>query len=139
MGFSFGIVANAREYAMGTEGADRRRFPRSHSSVSARAEDVGPDVFNHVDNISANGVLCHTLRAVPLMTRMRVNLDLPKPFNRQIDADGVVVRCEPHDEEEGHYQVAILFTRLSDEDHEAIRKFVDHDLAHAPRGKSALL
>lgn len=120
---------------MSAAGSERRRFPRSHSSVPARAAEVGPDVFNHVDNVSANGVLCHTNRSVALMTRMRITLELPKPFERRIDADGVVVRCDPHDEEEGHYRVAILFTRIADEDHDAIHKFVEHDLAHAGKGK----
>ncbi|MBP8132580.1 MAG: PilZ domain-containing protein [Candidatus Hydrogenedentes bacterium] len=120
---------------MSSAESDRRRFPRSHSSVPARAADVAPEVFNHVDNISANGVLCHTNRPVALMTRMQIALELPKPFDRFINADGVVVRCDPHEEEAGHYQVAILFTRISDEDHKAVHKFVEHDLAGDSKGK----
>jgi hypothetical protein len=40
-----------------------------------------------------------------------------------------VVRCDPEDVGDDHFKVAILFTKVDDRDHEAIRKFVDHDLS----------
>ena len=91
-------------------------------------DESGPGVLNHVDNISANGVLCHTIKPVPLMTRMRILLDLPKPSGHRIDAEGIVVRCDADERGDDHFKVAILFTRIDDEDHEAIRGFVDIDL-----------
>ena len=121
---------------MTSGGADRRQFPRSRTSVNLHPA-AATGILNHVDNISANGVLCHTEKPLPLMTRMRIGLELPKPHSRAIDAEGVVVRCDPPDSEDEHYRVAILFTRLSDEEHEAIRKFVEHDLADAPKGGAA--
>lgn len=92
-------------------------------------------VLNHVENISANGILCQTAKPLALMTRMQITLDLPKPENRQITADGVVVRCDPEQSDPPAYQVAILFTKISDEDHEAVRRFVEFDLAQ-PSGKA---
>ncbi len=91
-------------------------------------DEAGPGVLNHVDNISANGVLCHTVKPVPLMTKMRIHMDLPKPAKHRIDAEGIVVRCDPDDRGDDHFKVAILFTRISDEDHEAIYQFVQRDL-----------
>jgi hypothetical protein len=109
-------------------GQERRRYPRAKSHLPVVPEESGPALVNHVEDISANGVLCQTLRPVPLMTRMRIGLDLPSPFKRRITADGVVVRCEPHNASHDIYRVAILFTRMDDEDHEIVRRFVEHEL-----------
>jgi hypothetical protein len=89
----------------------------------------GPGVLNHVDNISANGVLCHTVKPVPLMTRLSIALDLPDPINTRIDAEGVVVRCDPDPQGDDQFRVAILFTRLDDDEHEALRRYVEFDIA----------
>lgn len=118
---------------MANGGEDRRRYPRSRRGMPLVQDEGGPGVLNHVDNISANGVLCHTVKPIPLMTRMRIALELPSADSTaRIDADGIVVRCDPHEQGDDHFKVAILFTRLSDEDHDAIRQFVDHDLNLTP-------
>jgi len=114
---------------MTIEHDERRRYPRSRRGLPVLVDETGPGVLNHVDNISANGVLCHTVKPVPLMTRMRIVLELPKPVNHRIDAEGIVVRCDPDEVGDDRFKVAILFTKVDDRDHEAIRKFVDHDLA----------
>lgn len=110
------------------EGVDRRRYNRSKRGFPVVVDEAGPGVLNHVDNISPNGVLCHTIKPVPLMTKMIMALVLPKPSNHRIECEGVVVRCEPHESGDDHFKVAILFTHLSSEDQEAIESFVDHDL-----------
>jgi hypothetical protein len=92
-------------------------------------DQSGPGVLNHVDNISANGILCHTVKPVPLMTKMSIALEIPKPFNRRVECEGIVVRCVPHESGDDHFKVAILFTHIDDEDHQAIMDFVDHDLS----------
>jgi hypothetical protein len=107
---------------------DRRRYPRSRRGVSIILDDAGPGLLNHVDNISGAGVLCHTVRPVPLMTKIGIALELPKPFDHRIDAEGVVVRCEADECGDDHFRVAILFTRLTTEDQDAINHFVHHDL-----------
>ena len=89
----------------------------------------GPGILNHIDNISANGVLCHTIKPVALMTRLRIALDLPAPVDRRIDAEGIVVRCDPDDQGDDHFKVAILFTRIDPEEHDAIRQFVEEDIS----------
>ncbi len=105
---------------------DRRRYPRSRRGVSIIQDDAGPGLLNHVDNISGAGVLCHTVRPVPLMTKIGIALELPKPFTHRIDAEGVVVRCEADEFGDDHFKVAILFTRLRPEDQDAINHFVHH-------------
>ena len=116
---------------MAGSGADRRRYPRSRSSLSLVKEEVDAGLLNHVDNISANGVLCHTQSPVPLMTRLRIVIDLPKPADKRVEADGVVVRCDPYAMGDDQFKVAILFTKIDDDDQRAIRQFVEHDLAEA--------
>jgi hypothetical protein len=96
-------------------------------------DDSGPGILNHVDNISANGVLCHTIKPIPLMTRIAVALDLPRPLNRRVDAEGVVVRCDPDEQGDDHFRVAILFTRIDEDDHAAISDFVEQDLEESFR------
>jgi len=110
-------------------GEERRRYPRSKRGFPAFVDESGPGVLNHIDNISANGVLCHTVKPVPLMTKLCIVLELPKPHERRIECEGIVVRCEPHERGDDHFKVAILFTKVADDDHQAIVGFVDHDLA----------
>lgn len=116
---------------MRENGEDRRRYPRSRRGFPILSDESGPGVLNHVDNISANGVLCHTIKPIPLMTRMSIALELPKPFDRRIECEGIVVRCDRHDKGDDHFKVAILYTKLADDDHHAIKAFVEHDLGHS--------
>lgn len=112
------------------DGEERRRYPRSRRGFSVMADDGGPGVMNHVDNISGNGILCHTIKPVALMTRLGIVLELPHPFDRRVECEGVVIRCDPHEQGDDRFKVAILFTKITDDDHQAIVEFVDHDLAH---------
>ena len=113
---------------MRDEGKERRRYPRSKRALPL-VDTGGPGVLNHVDNISANGVLCHTVKPVALMAKMSIVLELPKPFGCRVECEGIVVRCEPHERGDDHFKVAILFTRVCDADHQAIVDFVEHDIA----------
>jgi hypothetical protein len=110
---------------------ERRRYPRSRHGISVIQDEAGPGLLNHVDNISTAGALCHTVRPVALMTKIGIALELPKPFPHRIDAEGVVVRCEPDERGDDRFKVAILFTKLRPEDEEAINRFVrqPHDAA----------
>jgi len=110
------------------DGAERRRHPRSRRGLPVVVDEAGEGVFNHIDNISSNGVLCHTVKPIPLMTKMSIGLILPEPYERRFECEGVVVRCEPHESGNEHFKVAILFTRVDDEDQQAIEAFVHHDI-----------
>lgn len=106
------------------EKEERRRYPRSKKRCQLFFDDGGPEILNHVDNISEAGVLCHTVKPIALMTKIGVVLDLPKPIERRIETEGIVVRCEPHELGDDHFKVAIFFPKLSDEDEVAIRSFI---------------
>jgi len=107
-----------------TDGEERRRYPRSQRGLKLVVDDNGPGVLNHIDNICEAGVLCHTVRPLPLMARIGIMVDLPKPVEQRIEAEGIVVRCEPHELGDDNFFVAIFFTRVTDADKEAINKFV---------------
>ncbi len=111
------------------EGEERRRYPRSKRGFPVVVDQSGPGVLNHVDNMSRNGVLCHTVKPIPLMTKMSVALELPETNGHRIECEGIVVRCDPHESGDDRFKVAILFTKVSETDQAAIQKFVDQDLA----------
>lgn len=110
---------------------ERRKHPRSRRGFKHPEHLPEGGLINHVENISCSGVLCQTRRPVPEMTKMIIVLELPSPANRHIEAEGVVIRCDAEDAKGTAFKVAILYTKLSDEDHQAIRDFVEHDLAQA--------
>lgn len=105
--------------------SERRKHPRSRRGFKAD----GSDLFNHVDNISASGVLCHTKRPVAEMTKLSIEIELPAPVDRIVTAEGIVIRCDADPKKRESFRVAIFYTKLSDADQHAIRDYVEHDLA----------
>lgn len=110
---------------MKRDDSERRKHPRSRRGFKA----AGGDLINHVDNISCSGVLCHTKRPVAEMTKMSIELDLPAPVNRVVNAEGIVIRCDADPQKRDSFRVAIFYTKLSEADQHAIRDYVEHDLA----------
>lgn len=117
--------------------SERRRYPRSRRVPTLMVEDGAPGVLNHIDNISANGVLCHTIKPVPLMTKLSMALELPAPVNKRVDCEGIVVRCEPEEKGDDHFKVAILYSRIDEDDRKAISEFVHEHAEHPPGSGSA--
>ena len=110
---------------MAGSGEERRVHKRSFKSFKGIQHASDPGVTNHVDNISASGVLCHTERPIPVMTKIGVTLDLPEPSDASINCEGVIVRCDPDQKGEDHFKVAIVFTKLDNADMAAIKKHVE--------------
>jgi hypothetical protein len=86
-------------------------------------------------NVSANGVYFLTPLYIPVLTKLRITLDLPgegkSSRSRSVACDGVVVRTEPEAEEPGvdEYNVACYFTSISEGDKETLEKYI---LANMP-------
>lgn len=116
---------------MKTTGEERRKYPRVRRELTGALQHDGPGVLNHIDNLSANGILCHTIKPVPLMTKLGMALDLPRPFDKRLECEGIVVRCEPHDSGDDHFKVAILFTHMEEDDRELLEHFVSDGQATA--------
>jgi c-di-GMP-binding flagellar brake protein YcgR len=114
---------------------DRRRQPRASKQVPLSLKDAEPGIFNEVENISSSGVLCHTAKKLPLMSRvvMKIAIEMPDAFSDDTEAvacQGVVVRSEKRpDEKNNGYETAIFFTRMSETDRGKLERFVDHQIA----------
>lgn len=106
---------------------ERRVAPRSSRGFSVKGGE-GDGLMNYIDNISSSGVLCHTTRPIPEMTKFEVVLELPEPVNQQVTAEGLVVRCDVEEPEHDQFRVAILFTKIEEEDLKAIHAYVEYDL-----------
>ena len=115
---------------MTRDGKERRVHPRSRSGFAQIVDQSEDGLINHIENISCSGVLCHTKRPVPEMTKMSIVLDLPDPTTR-IEAEGIVVRCVAEDSHGDSFRVAILYTKLSKKGQQAIKEYVEADLAES--------
>jgi PilZ domain len=84
-------------------------------------------------NVSANGVYFASGSYIPLLTKLRITLELPADAGRKsrVACDGVVVRTEPEMESPGtaEYQVACFFTNIADSDRERLESYI---LRHVP-------
>lgn len=82
-----------------------------------------------MDNISCSGIFCHAPNPVPEMTKMGIVLELPEPVNKRVEAEGIVVRCVAKEPTHEEFPIAILFTKVSEADQDAILAYVEHDLS----------
>jgi hypothetical protein len=84
-------------------------------------------------NVSANGVYFSSRAFIPLLTRLRITLELPEGAgaSSRVACDGVVVRTEPEAESAAvaEYEVACYFTDMSDTDRERLESYI---LRHVP-------
>jgi hypothetical protein len=106
---------------------ERRSHPRSRSGFSV-SDGTKDGVISHVDNISGSGVFCHARKPVPEMTKLGIVLELPKPVNKRVEAEGIVIRCTVDEADHELFKMAILYTKVSEADLEAILDYVEYDL-----------
>ena len=106
---------------------ERRVAPRSSRGFSVKSGE-GDTLIKYIDNISSSGVLCHTTRPIPEMTKFEVVLELPEPVNQRVTTEGLVVRCDAEEPAHDQFRVAILFTKIADDDIKAIHAYVEYDL-----------
>ena len=84
-------------------------------------------------NVSANGVYFASRAFIPLLTKLRVTLELPGEggATSRVSCDGVVVRTEPENETPSarEYQVACYFTEIAEADRARLESYI---LRHVP-------
>ena len=106
-------------------GSERRRYPRIARALQIRVDADKSQVATETVNVSCGGTLCWLDHPVPDMTKVAVDLALPK---RLVHCAGVVVRCQPVPPKSStgrpRYRLAVLFTQVSRDDHRAIAEFV---------------
>lgn len=109
-----------------TSGAERRRYPRIAQALKIQVNAADQSqVATETVNVSCGGTLCWLDHPVPAMTKVAIDLALPK---RLVHCTGVVVRCQPMPSKTAkagvRYRLAVFFTEVAREDHRAIAEFV---------------
>jgi len=121
--------------AKSAKGAEKRKYPRlQDANISLKVKSEKTDVITKSLNISASGVYCKVEEEIPLMSRIKIILILPKaqakesasPKNVKIETDGVVVREHPVivNGKIEHYDVAIFFDNIPTRDRELIKEYI---------------
>ena len=111
---------------------ERRRSPRIKDEELSIKLNVGDfDTVAHTLNLSSTGLYCKIPKEIPLMSRVRLALEIPDMTKEdrttsRLELDGVVVREHPViiDGETKHYDIAIFFDSLSNKDREAISGYI---------------
>ncbi len=116
------------------DGDERRRWPRAHADWPIRLALADGEYEARVRDVSRAGVCFFIDREVPVMTRMRVDLELPvRDGLRFVTGSGVVVRCERISQRIDHYEVAVFFHDMAEPDADALAAYV----AGRPRADAA--
>lgn len=121
---------------MSKENKEKRKYTRLRDeNISLKVKSGAIDIITKSLDISASGVYCKVEKEIPIMSRIKVILILPRVKRTnfgesqtvKIETDGVVVREHPVivDEKIMHYDVAIFFDNISAKDREAIREYIN--------------
>ena len=126
-----------------TDPADRRRFLRISKNIAIKFKDKEVDFVTETKNISCIGAYCEVDTYLPLLTKLKITLLLPRSKNsktaKPIVCEGTVVRVERADNgvEQNRYNIAIYFNQISKSDMKLIDIYVKNHAA-LPQ-KTALL
>ena len=105
--------------------AERRRWPRAQADWPMRLSMADGEHEARVRDVSRAGVSFFLDRPLPLMTRLRVDLELPvEGGKRFITGTGAVVRCEKISARLDHYEIAVFLQELADPDAAALESYV---------------
>ncbi len=130
---------------MAQRGLERRRhvrFPHrlgvNVSTPTASKEAAGaapaPDDTRPIEietlDISSGGAICHSMVLLPVMTRLQINLLLPRDDGRLLKPmtlRGCVVRAEPAPVSDlrGGFHIAMLFTEIDTRDQQLLDEFLE--------------
>jgi len=123
--------------AQGPLPQERRRYPRVSKSLAIKLKDREADFVTETKNVSCIGAYCTVNAYIPVLTRLRITLILPKSrdlkTSKPINCEGTVVRVEkcPPGIEANRYNIAIYFNQISKGDMKTIDHYVKHHLKAA--------
>jgi len=116
---------------------EKRKYPRvkdGNISLKVKSGD-NIDIITKSLDISASGLYCKVEKEIPLLSRIKILLILPKSKSgasgavqtTKIETDGVVVREHPviMDGRIAHYDLAIFFDNISAKDRESILGYIN--------------
>jgi hypothetical protein len=112
------------------DGRERRRFPRASKNLAIKLEDREVDFVTETKNISCIGAYCQVDTYLPILTKLKITILLPKNKGtktpKHIVCEGSVVRIEKHADtlEANRYNIAIYFNQISKPDMKLIDQYV---------------
>lgn len=116
---------------------ERRRAQRLPAQVPCSITDVGGAFSAQTENLSASGLYCTLDHFIAPMSKLEIALELPNgPRPIHMRCHGVVVRTQPVVATigRGRYQIAVLFTEVTERDRRAIARFVQRRLSSKTPG-----
>ena len=106
-------------------GRERRRWPRADADWAISLALPEGEYRARVRDVSRAGVCFFIDRAIPVMTAMRIDLELPvEEGKRFITGGGVVVRCEKISARLDHYEIALFLNDIAGPDQAALEAYV---------------
>ena len=112
-------------------GAERRREPRVSGDFAIRVagSDAAP---SRIKDLSKNGLCCFHHEPIEEMQLLQIHLEIPgapdSPEGHGHLVKGAVVRCDPRDDGEKGFELAVYFTELPSLTRLAIDRFVQSQL-----------
>lgn len=114
---------------------ERRRYARAQNSLAIKLEDKDVDFVTETKNISCIGAYCQIDGYLPILTKLKITLLLPKTRGlkapQHITCEGTVVRIEKCADavETNKFNIAIYFNAISPRDMKLIDRHVKTHLA----------
>lgn len=109
-------------------GSERRRHPRAQANRPLTVAVGGERREVRLRDLSAGGLCFFSDEAIPEMTMVKVELELPERGDtgepRPVDARGAVVRCRRVSPLLEHYEIAVFLHDLRESDAERLAAFV---------------
>lgn len=114
---------------------EKRRHPRVAKRILVRSRFEGTVELETVD-LSIGGLSCTAPMSLPLMTKLALSINLPANGGatggeRVIESEAVVVRSDksPSSTGQGHYQIALFFSRMEDNHRQVLLEYLN---SHTP-------
>jgi c-di-GMP-binding flagellar brake protein YcgR len=112
---------------------DKRRHPRVAQKIRVRSSSREAVEFETID-LSAGGFCCTAPAFLAPMTKLAVSLVLPhhgpgphRNGGDVVSCEAVVVRTDPPGQDhDGHYRLALFFSRMDDADRQRLHDFLAH-------------
>ncbi len=116
---------------------ERRRFPRVEACLPLKLFSAAEaDFITETINIGSGGAYCRTEKFIPVMTRLKILMLLPKEDKKsvKIECEGIVVRVDPEipSQDVRDYMIAIYFSRMKKSDRAKIAEYVKKKVKSKP-------
>lgn len=107
------------------DGAERRRWERAAADWPITLSLADGVCQGRLRDLSRGGVCFFLDRPIPMMTLLKLELQIPVPGGvRNVIGQGAVVRCEKISARLDHYEVAVFLQDVAEPDREALEQFV---------------